>query len=314
MAHVRVLVTGGAGFIGSRLARRLKDEGCLVAVVDNLSSGSAGNVPGGVELKECDLLAAGLRKVFEEVRPEVVFHLAAQMDVRKSVADPAFDCRVNIEGSLRLLELCREFGTERVVFSSTGGAIYGEQDTFPAAEEHPQSPLSPYGVAKLAVEKYLHYYSEVHGLKTTALRYSNVYGPGQNPHGEAGVIAIFSNQLIRGDTPTIYGDGEQTRDYVYVDDVVAANLAAFRDSLSGCYNVGTGVETTVNGVLGTLCAAAGSLFSPIHAAGRAGEQQRSCLDSGRLQRSTAWRPTVSLLDGLTRTFASFQEAAGTVPG
>jgi UDP-glucose 4-epimerase len=297
----RVLITGGAGFIGSQVADALLKNGHEVAIVDNLSSGRRENLSGDVDVRELDIRGDEVKAVFSDFRPQVMFHLAAQMDVRRSVADPAFDAEVNILGSLRLLECCREFGTSRVIFSSTGGAIYGEQDSFPAPESHPNRPCSPYGVAKLSVEHYLSYYASIYGMSTVALRYANVYGPRQNPSGEAGVVAIFFDRLLNGAAPTIYGDGEQTRDYVFVGDVVAANVAALEHDLSGAYNVGTGVETSVNQLFSAMRASLATEIEVGYAEGKTGEQRRSCLDASKLTAATGWRPSVSLADGLALT-------------
>jgi UDP-glucose 4-epimerase len=227
------------------------------------------------------------------------------MDVRRSVADPVFDAEVNVCGSVRLLELCRQHDTHRVLFASTGGAIYGEQDAFPATESHATRPVSPYGVAKLSVEHYLHFYAVEYGFATTCLRYANVYGPRQNPHGEAGVVAIFSDRLLRGDAPTIYGEGTQTRDFVFVGDVVRANALALEHDLLGAYNVGTGVETSVNTLYDTMQRVLGRDIDAVRAPGRPGEQQRSCLDAAKIQQQTGWRPATTLADGLGKTLAYF---------
>jgi UDP-glucose 4-epimerase len=309
---MRVLVTGGAGFIGSHVALGLLRGGHEVAVLDDLSSGRRDQVPAGASFYELDIRAPGVRKVFEDFGPEVLCHHAAQMDVRRSVADPVFDAEVNVVGSLRLFELCREAGTRRIVFASTGGAMYGEQAEFPAPESHPAQPVSPYGVAKLAVEHYLHYYAVEYGLQTTSLRYANVYGPRQNPHGEAGVVAIFCDRLLRGQVPCIFGDGEQTRDFVFVDDVVRANLLALDRELTGVFNVGTGVETTVTRLCRTLCDELAPATAPRFAPARPGEQARSSIAPRRLAQEAGWRPQVSLEEGLARTAAYFREQALTV--
>lgn len=300
----RALVTGGGGFIGSHIADALLDKSCCVTVVDNLSTGLEDNVPSSACLAKYDIRDVALRDVFAETRPEVVFHLAAQLDVRRSVADPTFDADVNIVGSLRLLELCREFGTSRFVLSSTGGAIYGEQDAFPAGETHPQRPISPYGVAKLAVENYMHYYNVEHGLQTTALRYGNVYGPRQNPHGEAGVVAIFANKLIAGESATINGDGRQTRDYVYVGDVVSANLLAVERGLLGAYNVGTEKETSVTELFESIRLGLGARTQPSFGPEKPGEQLRSCLSTEKL-RAQGWQAKMGLEEGIKATCEFF---------
>jgi UDP-glucose 4-epimerase len=304
---MRILVTGGAGFIGSHIADALSAAGHAVAVFDNLSTGRLGNVPAAAEFFEADIRDAdAVRDVFDRFRPEAIVHQAAQVDVRSSVADPAGDAHVNIVGSINVLEACREAGARRVLFASTGGAIYGEQDRFPADETHATRPVSPYGVAKLAVEAYLFYYRVAYGVEYAALRYANVYGPRQNPHGEAGVVAIFADHLLRGITATINGDGDQTRDYVYVGDVVRANVLALERGLSGVFNVGTGVETTVNQIFDGLRSRAGDGVDARHGPAKAGEQRRSCLDASKLERDAGWQPEVPLDDGLGETVAYFR--------
>jgi UDP-glucose 4-epimerase len=303
---MRVLVTGGAGFIGSHLSDAFLDAGHEVLVLDDLSSGRRENVPRGATVVQQDIRAPEVREVFSRFRPDVLCHHAAQMDVRRSVADPAFDADVNVVGTLRLLELCREHGTHRILFASTGGAIYGYQDVYPAPEEHPTRPVSPYGVAKLSVEGYLHFYTVEYGFAATCLRYANVYGPRQNPHGEAGVVAIFSQKLLAGGTPTIYGLGAQTRDFVYVGDVVQANVLALEKGLTGSYNVGTGVETSVNDLYESIRSAAGQERPAERAPARPGEQLRSCLDSSKLEKATGWRPRTSLTVGIARTVDYFR--------
>ncbi|MBM4363166.1 MAG: NAD-dependent epimerase/dehydratase family protein, partial [Deltaproteobacteria bacterium] len=298
---MRVLVTGGAGFIGSHLVDAFVARGYEVTALDDLSSGRAENLPAGARLARLDIRAPEVGALMDEIRPELLVHHAAQMDVRKSVADPGFDADVNVVGTLRLLEHCRRVGTTRVLFASTGGAIYGDQEQYPASESHPTRPLSPYGVAKLSVEHYLHYYAVQFGLRTTCLRYANVYGPRQNAEGEAGVVAIFSRKLLAGAAGTIYGTGEQTRDFVFVGDVVRANLAALERDLTGAYNVGTGVETSVNALYDGVCRAVGRELAPLSAPGKLGEQLRSCLDAGALRRAAGWSPATSLDAGLAAT-------------
>jgi UDP-glucose 4-epimerase len=302
---MRILVTGGAGFIGSHVAEGLLARGHEVAIVDNLSSGRRANVPEGALFYETDT-RGGCGEVFEDFAPEALSHQAAQIDVRRSVAEPDFDADVNVLGTVRLLQNCALRGVGRVVFASTGGAIYGEQEAFPAAEDHPQYPVSPYGVSKLAGERYLHFYHAHYGLRYAALRYANVYGPRQDPHGEAGVVAIFCNNLAAGRTSTINGTGEQTRDYVYVGDVARANaLALERDVPSGAYNVGTAVETSVNRLYETLLEASGKDLPPEHGPAKPGEQTRSCVDPTKAGRVTGWRPEVDLRSGLGETLRYF---------
>ncbi|PYQ59901.1 MAG: UDP-glucose 4-epimerase [Acidobacteria bacterium] len=283
-----VLVTGGAGFIGSHLVDAYLERGWRVSVVDDLSTGDRGNLNPRTEFYECDIREAPLDKI----RPDVINHHAAQMDVRRSVADPVFDADVNVVGGVWLLQKAVELGVKRFIFASTGGAIYGEPLFAPQTEEHPANPLSPYGCAKLAVEHYMNYFRAVHGLRAVALRYANVYGPRQNSKGEAGVVAIFIDKKLRGETATINGDGEQTRDFVYVGDVVAANLAVTDSSDPGPFNVGTGIETSVNELASLLGVKA------VHGPSKTGEQRRSVLASN-LGRTP-------LADGLRETLEWFE--------
>jgi UDP-glucose 4-epimerase len=262
-------------------------------------------VPGGVHFYEADI-RSGCGEIFEEFEPEALCHQAAQMDVWRSVAEPDFDAEVNVLGTVRLLQSCVEHGVERFVFASTGGAIYGEQDSFPAAEHHPQYPISPYGVSKLAGERYLHFHNVHYGLRYAALRYANVYGPRQDPHGEAGVVAIFCGNLTRGETSTINATGEQTRDYVYVGDVARANILALEnDAPSGAYNIGTAVETSVNSLYEMLLQASGKDLPPEHGPGKPGEQARSCIDPAKANRLLGWCPEVDLSSGLRMTLEHF---------
>jgi len=283
--RLKVLVTGGAGFIGSHLVDAYLARGFRVSVIDDLSTGDRANLNPGATFYEADIRDAPL----EKIRPDIISHHAAQMDVRRSVADPVFDAEVNVVSSLRLLQKAVDLGVKRFVFASTGGAIYGEPQFAPQTEEHPANPLSPYGCAKLAVEHYMHYFRAVHGLSTVALRYANVYGPRQNSKGEAGVVAIFIDRMRRGQTATINGDGEQTRDYVYVDDVVAANMMVTESADAGPINVGTGIETSVNQLAALLGVRAE------HGPAKVGEQRRSVLASkfGRTSLSEGLRETVA---------------------
>jgi UDP-glucose 4-epimerase len=296
---VRVLVTGGAGFIGSHVADALVARGDEVHVLDGLSSGRRANVPSAAQLHEADI-RQDTADVFAEAKPDVCFHLAAQIDVRVSVERPDLDADVNVVGTLRVLEAARERGT-KIVFSSTGGAIYGECDG-PAPEEHPRAPLAPYGVSKLAAEEYIAAYNRLYGSGHVALRYGNVYGPRQDPHGEAGVVAIFMNALRDGNTPRIYGEGTQTRDYVYVGDVVAATVAAASHG-GGVFNVGTGNETSVLDLYERIQRVAGIERPAEHADPRAGELQRSVLDPSRAERELGWHAERSLDEGLAATWA-----------
>jgi UDP-glucose 4-epimerase len=307
MAVTRILVTGGAGFIGSNTIDSLVDHGGFdISVIDDLSSGKREQLNRAARFHHGDLRD---RKFVGEVigreQPEVVLHLAAQMDLRRSVADPIFDAEVNLIGMLNLLEEGRLQGLRRVVFSSTGGAIYGEQEAFPCDEEHPLRPVSPYGVAKLAAERYLFFYKVQYGIDYLALRYANVYGPRQDPHGEAGVVAIFCGRMLEGKPVKIFGDGGQTRDYVYVGDVTRANLGGLLSQVSGALNIGTGTETSVNQLYQEL---AGDKFElkPIYDAARPGEQRRSVISSARAFHELNWKPEVALADGLARTYEYFK--------
>ncbi len=292
-----MLASGGTGFIGSHVAGRLVSEGHEVAVVDNLSNGRLENVPAEARFYEADI-RDDCADAFRDFRPEALCHHAAQVSVRHSVENPCLHADINLVGTVRLLQGCVEYGVRKVVFASTGGAIYGEQESFPAREEHPQRPVSPYGLSKLAAERYLDYYCAHHHLLGVVLRYANVYGPRQDPHGEAGVVAIFCKDLTLGNTSTINGTGEQTRDYVYVEDVVHANvLALANDTPSGIYNVGTGIETSVNELHRLLRETSGKSLPARHGTAKVGEQARSSVDPTRL----GWRPRTGLIDSLHKT-------------
>jgi len=306
MSSRTVCVTGGAGFIGSHVAEAFLAAGHRVLIVDDLSSGRKENVPAGAEFHRLDIRSPEAARLMHDGAVEVLVHHAAQMDVRRSVADPVHDASVNVVGTLNLLEGGRRAALRQVVFASTGGAMYGEQDYFPADEAHPARPLSPYGVAKLSVERYLYFYHVEYGLDAVALRYANVYGPRQNPHGEAGVVAIFMGKLLRGETPVINGNGEQTRDYVYVEDVVAMNLHALDYEKSDVFNVGTGKETDVNQIYDLVQQAIGSGVVASHGPAKAGEQMRSVVDWSKARRVFGWSPRVHLDEGLRRTAAWFR--------
>ena len=304
---MKVLVTGGAGFIGSHVTDVFLDAGHEVWALDDLSSGRRENVRPEVRLVVADIRSPEAARLVESERFEVMCHLAAQMDVRRSVADPRFDADVNVGGFLNLLEAARKSGLRKVVFSSTGGAIYGDQDVYPAPESHPTRPVSPYGVSKASGELYLGYYRAQYGLKSVALRYANVYGPRQNPHGEAGVVAIFSGRLLRGETCVVNGTGEQTRDFVFGPDVAQANLLAATRDIEGPINVGTGIETDVNRLYAFLASAAGTDRPAKHAPAKPGEQMRSSVDPTRAGEVLGWRPTVALAEGLRRTVDWFRK-------
>jgi UDP-glucose 4-epimerase len=304
----RVLVTGGAGFIGSHVADAYLERGDQVWILDDLSSGRKSNVPAGATFVHASITDNVVSELFADVKFDIVNHHAAQMDVRTSVENPRFDASINVDGFLNVMEAACKHKTRRVLFVSSGGVVYGEPEVRPTPETAPKAPLSPYGVTKLTAEYYLNYYRVVHGLEYAALRYANVYGPRQNPHGEAGVVAIFSTR-IRKETPlTIYGDGDQTRDYVYIADVVAANmllsdavLAPGGDLDQRAFNVGTGKETSVNELAATLIATSGKKIDVHHAAERRGELRHSSLDTSRLQR-LGWRCEYDLARGLGITY------------
>lgn len=307
---MKVLVTGGAGFIGSHIVDRLVQEGHEVVVVDNLSTGKRRNLNRAARFYKTDIQSWRLERVFRNERPNVVMHLAAQMDVRKSVEDPVFDAQVNVLGTLNILQQTVKHGVRKVVFSSSGGAIYGEQDVFPAPESHATKPLSPYGLSKLCGEQYLSYYERVGGVQVVNLRYANVYGPRQDPEGEAGVVAIFIQKLLNNEQPVINGNGRQTRDFVFVEDVVEANLAVMGQETAGTYNVGTGVETSVNDLFRILVQHTGSTCKELHGPAKKGEQARSVIDASKLRHELSWEPKMSLSDGLKRTVEYFKERMG----
>ncbi len=306
---MKVLITGGAGFIASHIADAYLAAGHEVVILDDLSSGKRANVPAAAKFLQMDIRSPEARKIVRDERPEVLSHHAAQMDVRRSVADPSFDAEVNVLGFINLLEAAREVGVRKVIFASSGGAVYGEQVEYPAPESHPHEPLSPYGITKATGEHYLHYYHVVHGLSYVALRYANVFGPRQDPHGEAGVVAIFTERLLAGQVPTINGDGKQTRDYVFVADVVRANVAALGTSFVGPINIGTEIETDVNALYAHLRVLTGSPHQAAHGPAKAGEQRRSVIANQRAKQVLGWRPEVSLEEGLRRTVAFFQARA-----
>jgi UDP-glucose 4-epimerase len=304
---LKILVTGGAGFIGSHIVDALIEKGHKVVVLDDLSSGSVKNLPRRIRFIKLDVRSNNVGTLFLEENFDAVYHLAAQMDVRKSVADPKFDASVNVLGGLNLLECCAKYNVKKVIFASTGGAIYGEQDYFPADEKHPLRPLSPYGVAKLSFEQYLFYYKEIYGVDYISLRFANIYGPRQNPHGEAGVVAIFTTKFLKGETPVINGDGKQTRDYVYVGDIVDANIRALDHSGTGIFNLGTGIETDVNMLFRQLRDLTGSNCEEIHGPAKKGEQLRSVLDNSLAKDVLGWKPKVSLEQGLKETVDYFKK-------
>jgi UDP-glucose 4-epimerase len=303
---MKVLVTGGAGFIGSHLVDRLVLEGHEAIIVDNLVTGKRRNINRAARFYKMDIQSWRLERVFRNERPNVVMHLAAQMDVRKSVEDPRYDAQVNVLGTLNVLQQAVKHGVRKVIFSSSGGAIYGEQETYPAPETHVTQPLSPYGLSKLCGEQYLSYYQRVSGLQAVTLRYANVYGPRQDPEGEAGVVAIFIQKMLNNEQAVINGNGRQTRDFVFVEDVVEANLAMIGQETQGTYNVGTGVETSINDLFRLLIEHTGSTCKEIHGPAKKGEQARSVIDNTKLRHEVSWEPKADLSDGLKKTVEYFK--------
>lgn len=299
---MRALVTGGAGFIGSHLVDALVDQGHTVTILDDLSTGLADRVAPGADLRRLDVTdAAAVAALFDETGPEVVFHLAAQIDVRVSVAEPARDATINIGGTIALLEAARRTGA-RIVFASTGGALYGADAPLPTPETVPPAPQAPYGTAKYCAEQYLAMYNRLHGTRHSVLRLANVYGPRQSPGGEAGVVSIFCGRVARGQEPIVYGDGKATRDYVYVGDVVDAFLAAAQAPAPGVWNIGTGVETSVLQLVDVIGRIAGRRLAPVFAPARPGELERSALEVHAARRDLGWRPRVPLADGVRRVY------------
>ena len=305
---MRVLVTGGAGFVGSHVVDRLLSDGHAVDVVDNLATGRRERVPAGTRLHVCDLRDARLDAVVDAARPEIVVHIAAQAAVSRSVADPRFDANVNVLGTIALLEACRRGGVRRAVYTSTGGAGYGDTSVLPTPEDHPLRPASPYGVSKITAERYLECWAGLTGGRALTLRLANVYGPRQDPAGEAGVIAIFASRLLAGDRCVVNGDGEQTRDYVYVGDVAdAVARAVAAADVTGVANIGTGVETTVNELYRRLARLTGVGRAAEHAPAKPGEQRRSLLDAARAKALLGWSATTPLDEGLAQTVAWFRK-------
>ncbi|HSE91291.1 MAG TPA: NAD-dependent epimerase/dehydratase family protein [Candidatus Binatia bacterium] len=305
---MKIVVTGGAGFIASHIVDAYIRLGHEVYVIDDFSTGQSRNLNPSGKVFNLDIADPKAAKSLAEIKPDVLNHHAAQMDVRRSVADPTFDARINIIGFINLLEACKDVGVKKIIFSSSGGAVYGDREPIPATEEHETLPLSPYGVSKLTGELYLGYYHMAFGLPYVALRYANVYGPRQSTLGEAGVVAIFIAQLLAGKTPVINGDGKQTRDYVFVGDVVRANVAALDVSFSGAVNIGAGKETDVVTICELLRDGIGSPVEAIHGPAKLGEQRRSCLETALARKVLGWRPEVGLKEGLQQTIAYYREA------
>jgi UDP-glucose 4-epimerase len=305
---MKIVVTGGAGFIASHIADAYINRGHEVYIIDDLSTGQKRNLNPNAKISAIDIVDPKAAKLIAEIKPDVLNHHAAQMDVRRSVADPSFDARINIIGFINLLEACKNVGVKKVIFSSSGGAIYGDREPIPAAEDHETLPLSPYGVSKLTGELYLGYYHMAFGLPYVALRYANVYGPRQSTLGEAGVVAIFISQLLGGKSPVINGDGKQTRDYVFVGDVVRANVAALDTDYTGAVNIGTGKETDVVTICKLLQDGVGSPVEAIHGPAKLGEQRRSCLETRLARKVLGWRADVGLKEGLEQTIAYYRQA------
>lgn len=303
---MKILVTGGAGFIGSNLVDTLIKAGHNVFVVDNLSTGNKLNLNKRAKFYETDICdKIELQKIFDIEKPETIFHLAAQANVSASVKDPAFDIKVNVIGTINLLELCRDFSVKKFVFSSTGGAIYGENAPRPTPETAKEYPLTPYGMDKLQAEKYIEFFAKNFEMKPVILRYANVYGPRQNSHGEAGVIAIFTAKMLANESYQLYGDGEQTRDFVYVSDVVDANLKALEFSSTGIFNIGSGKETSINEITGILKKITQTSVEPTIKPAKL-EQRCSCLDSSLAQKTLDWHPTISIEEGMKKTVAFYK--------
>jgi UDP-glucose 4-epimerase len=303
---MRIVITGGAGFIASHIVDAYIADGHEVHVLDDFSTGRDANINPKAVVHRLDIADPKAAKLITDIKPDLLNHHAAQMDVRQSVADPAFDAHVNIIGFVNLLQGCLEAHTKKVIFASSGGAVYGDREPFPAGEDHPTEPLSPYGVSKRTGELYLGYYHMAFGLPYVALRYANVYGPRQSSKGEAGVVAIFIDRLLAEQSPIINGDGKQTRDYVFVGDVVAANLAALRTSFVGAVNIGTGQETDVVTICESLRARLGSRIHATHGPAKTGEQRRSSLANRLAAQVLGWSPAVPLDQGLQRTIDSWR--------
>ena len=309
---MKILVTGGAGFIASHIVDRFIEEGHEVVVVDNLSTGQRRNINAAANFYQADIQGRWLERVFRRERPAVVCHHAAQIDVRRSVQDPFFDAQVNVMGTLKVFQNAVKYGVRKVIFASSGGAVYGESQSLPVSEDHPTRPTSPYGINKAIGDEYLRYFRDSCGLEYVSLRYANVYGPRQDGNGEAGVVGIFSQKMLNGDQPVINGNGRQTRDFIYVDDIVEANVAALTKTAHGIYNVGTGQETTINELFGILAKLINPAVREVHGPAKKGEQQRIALDAGRLQRELEWETKVPLQDGLAKTVEYYRQTVRTL--
>ena len=303
---MNILVTGGAGFIGSQIVDAYINKNHHVVIVDNLSKGQKQFINPKATFHELSISSPSIEQIIKTNNIEIINHHAAQISVTDSVKDPVKDAESNIIGTLQLLQSAVKLGVKRFIFASTGGAIYGEQDYFPAKENHPQKPTSPYGISKLSIEGYLRFYQEQYGIKSIIFRYGNVFGPRQNPNGEAGVVAIFCNRLLKNQVPIINGDGEQTRDYIFIKDVVQANLLALNTEITSTYNVGTSKETSVNEITRILLQIAKSNISVEKIKRNNYEQLRSCLDYQKIEKSLGWKPMVSIEEGLIETYNYFK--------
>jgi UDP-glucose 4-epimerase len=304
----KILVTGGAGFIGSHVVNKLIEEGHEVIIIDDLSTGRQLNINPNAKFYHLDIQSPKLEAVFKKERPSYVSHHAAQIDVRRSVSDPVFDAGVNILGTINILQNCVNFKVKRIIFASSGGAIYGEQTMFPAAEDHPLNPVSPYGISKLVAEYYLHYYKVMYGMDYVSLRYANVYGPRQDPYGETGVVAIFIQKMLAGEQPIINGNGKQTRDFIYVGDVAEANVLALQHNLEGnIFNIGTGVETSVEQLFNGLKKIINPLINKRYGPSKQGEQIRSVIDYAKAKKILHWEPKTPLSYGLSNTCKYFSD-------
>ncbi len=303
---MKIIVTGGAGFIGSNIVDAYIEAGHSVFIIDNLSSGSIRNINKKARFYKLDIKSKKIDSLFREIKPDIVNHHAAQIDVRKSVADPLSDAEINVIGTINLLQASVKHGVKKFIFASTGGAIYGEQEKFPADEKHPVNPVSPYGVSKLCAEHYIKYFYLEYKLPYTCLRYSNVYGPRQNPHGEAGVVAIFIKKILDNSQPVINGDGLQTRDFIYIKDIINVNLKATDSPFVGILNVGTGIETDIRTIYKLIASFMKTDKEPVFGPEKKGEQRRSCISNHKAKQELGWECSYDIKQGLAETVAYFQ--------
>ncbi len=303
---MKILVTGGAGFIGSNIVDRLINLGYKVIIIDDLSTGKERNINPSAKFYKLDIQDPKIEDIFRDEQIDIVNHHAAQIDVRKSVADPMFDTRVNVLGSINLLQLSVQYNVKKFIFASSGGTVYGEQKVYPAPEDHPTQPICPYGINKLSIEHYLHYYWTDYNLNYIVLRYANIYGPRQDPRGEAGVVAIFINKILKNEQPIINGDGKQTRDYTYVDDVVEANILAINSPVTGIFNIGTGIETSVNELFSMIVKLMKVNVKEVHGPAKDGESRRSCVDGTKAKEILGWQPKINFEEGIKQTMKYFE--------